>query len=128
MTAKPLLIVVDDEPAIGEVISFVAERTGVDILIATSGAEFQKLVLECRPDVIFMDLVMPETSASELVAWLAVNDVKAPVILMSGYDEPAVNALKESAEKDGVPILDFLKKPFSLSDAEEKLKSALNRL
>jgi len=128
MTSKPVLIVVDDEPAIGEVISFVADRAGVEILIATSGTEFQKLVLERRPDVIFMDLVMPETSASDLVAWMAANDIKAPVILMSGYDESAVNALKKSAEKDGVPISGLLKKPFSLRDAEEKLMSALNRL
>ncbi|MBT3360463.1 MAG: response regulator [Rhodospirillales bacterium] len=98
---KPLLIVVDDERAIGEVIGFVAEHVGVEIKVAGSAYEFQNLVVDHRPDVVFMDMVMPETSAAKLIAWMATNEVRAPVVLMSGYGEAEIAELRKSAEGGG---------------------------
>ncbi|MBC8158419.1 MAG: response regulator [Alphaproteobacteria bacterium] len=122
---KPLLIVVDDEPAIGEIFSFIAERIDVELQVAVSGAGFKDLLKDYRPDVVCMDLVMPETSANELISWMAEHDVKAPVLLMSGYTEADIDELRENAKSVGVPISGFLNKPFSLDDAVTCLKKAL---
>ena len=122
---KPLLIVVDDEPTIGDVIAYVAEDVGVEILVAASGTAFQKLAKERGPDVIFMDLVMPGTSASNLIAWMAENDVSARVVLMSGSSEAEIRSVEALANVVGVPISGILSKPFDLNEAEALLRKAL---
>lgn len=122
---KPLLIVVDDEPAIGEVLAFVAEDVGVEILVTISATAFQKAAKERGPDIVFMDLVLPGSSASALISWMAANKVSARVVLMSGYSEDQIRSVEDHAKKVGVPISGILNKPFELHEAEALLRKAL---
>jgi len=85
MTAKRLLMV-DDDPAMGDLVRHIAERLGYDVETWTEAGGFKAAVEARDADVIILDLTMPDTDGIELIKHLAGRRSRARIFIMSGFD------------------------------------------
>jgi len=110
------VLVVDDEPAILEVVAEFARMLGHDVLTAIDGEDALVLLRDRRPDVIVSDVMMPRLSGPALrIALLAAPRLAAvPVVFMTAVHLPPLD--------DGTP---YIKKPFDLEELERALGDAL---
>ncbi len=107
--AKPLLLVVDDEPAVLSIIRRVGESEGFEVVTCTDGRQGLEIAEARHPDLVMVDLRMPEVGGLEIVRALRAADAKAMIVLMTGHGsiDSAVEAVKLGAA-------DYLTKPFDL--------------
>ncbi|MDY7095755.1 MAG: sigma-54 dependent transcriptional regulator [Acidobacteriota bacterium] len=115
--SSPTVLVVDDDPAIREVLEIRLQQWGYSVQLADSGRRGEELAERLDPAVVLSDVVMPEVSGLELLRSLKAGNPARSVILMTAYGtiDVAVDAMKEGAE-------DFLTKPLDYS----KLRSTLD--
>lgn len=108
---KPYVLVVDDEPDICASVKDILEDEGYAVAVAENGEVARRLVREKEPNIILLDIWMPDIDGisllKELAGELAIN---APVVMMSGHGnvETAVEATRLGAK-------DFIEKPLSLA-------------
>jgi EAL domain-containing protein (putative c-di-GMP-specific phosphodiesterase class I)/FixJ family two-component response regulator len=116
------VLVIDDEPAIGEVIGMVAEKLGMSCTALTSGLQLGE---EIDPGVtaIIIDLMMPGMDGIELVRRLAERKCRASIVLMSGHDRSVLRSVQEMARALGLRTAEPMQKPFRLADIEAMLNA-----
>jgi len=105
------ILVVDDEPDIRELVKDILEDEGHQVAIAENGVAARKLLRERRPQLVFLDIWMPDLDGISLLKeWSEGDGLPCPVIMMSGHGtvETAVEATRLGA-------YDFLEKPLSLA-------------
>ena len=114
----PTLLVIDDEQSVRYSLRRVLEGGDVHVLTAATGAEGLQLVHDANPDVIVLDLQLPDRSGLEVFHELQTLDTKRPVIFITahGTTETAIEAMKHGA-------FDYLLKPVDL----ERLTQLLDR-
>jgi two-component system nitrogen regulation response regulator GlnG len=114
----PTLLVVDDEQSVRYSFRRVFEGNGVVVHTASTAAEGLQQVREQVPDVVVLDLQLPDRSGLELFREIHALDAKRPVIFITahGTTETAIEAMKSGA-------FDYLVKPVDL----EKLSQLLDR-
>lgn len=100
------VLVVDDEPALREVLSLRIQDWGHDVRTAADAVEAERELARFRPDVVLSDVVLPEISGVDLLKRLKRHDAQLPVIMMTAHGniDAAVDAMKAGAQ-------DFLTKP-----------------
>jgi len=121
-TLKPSLIVIDDDPAMANIIGHAAVAMGIDVRIAISAREFMDLYQDSEPSAIVMDIVVPDMDGIEMLEWLADRNCHAAVILMSGHGKYYTRTAAHLAAIKGTEILGTLTKPFELEDLEALLR------
>jgi DNA-binding NtrC family response regulator len=117
--ANASILVVDDEPAIQDILTWSLEAEGYNVATAASGEEALTRFAEQDFDVIVTDIVMPGLNGLDLLERSRVLNPRASVIVMTAYAalETAITALRRGAS-------DYLEKPFSV----EVLKQRVQRL
>jgi two-component system, NtrC family, response regulator HydG len=100
------VLVVDDEPALREVLTLRIQDWGYDVTTASDASEAERALERQRPDVVLSDVVLPGISGVDLLRWLKQHDEQLPVIMMTAHGniDAAVDAMKAGAR-------DFLTKP-----------------
>lgn len=100
------VLVVDDEPALREVLSLRIQDWGFDVRTAVDAADAERVLKTWEPDVVLSDVVLPGISGVDLLRWLKRDDDRMPVIMMTAHGniDAAVDAMKAGAR-------DFLTKP-----------------
>jgi CheY-like chemotaxis protein len=111
-----IVLVVDDEPDIGEMIRMSLELKGVSVLSVQSGEEALVQLNRLPFDAAFVDYSMPGLSGHDLGARIMEVQPNLPVVFMSGL----------TVEIDSV-VGDFIKKPFDLDEIQAKLYQVLKR-
>lgn len=108
MTSIAKILVVDDEPAIRELIVAVLEDEGYNAIGAGSGLRALELMPDERPDLVLMDIMMPEMDGREALRRMRDRpDLAAiPVVMMSAAFAP---------NRIGQRVSGFLPKPFDLN-------------
>jgi len=120
MTQKHLLIV-DDEPKFAAFVEKVAARIGYNVKVTTHGRDFKKAYHRRKPDIIIVDMVMPEIDGNELILWLVDQGCSADVVIITGYHpDYAINA-RLLAEFKGLRSVTTLSKPISTERLREVL-------
>ena len=107
---QKLILVVDDEAEIRNIIKEILNDEGYKTLTAASAEEAKKLVLTDSPDLVFLDIWMPDQDGVSLLKqWSSEEAKRFPVIMISGHAtiETAIEATKLGA-------LDFIEKPISI--------------
>jgi CheY-like chemotaxis protein len=117
------LLIVDDEPAIAEVIESVASARGYEVTTtADAGAFLAAAALE--PDVIVLDLSLPDTDGVELLRHLAQSGCRARILIVSGFDERVLETSGRLGAALGLDVAGTLNKPIRIAE----LRSALAKL
>ncbi len=107
----PHILVVDDEPDIRELVKEILVDEDYEVATAENGASARKSLRDRRPDLLLLDIWMPDVDGISLLKeWSEDNGLPCPVIMMSGHGtvETAVEATRLGA-------YDFLEKPLSLA-------------
>jgi two-component system nitrogen regulation response regulator NtrX len=122
MMSRKSVLIVDDEEGIRESLSGILEDEGYDVLTASSGEDALAIAKEHMPDIVFLDVWLPEIDGLETLPRLKEIDANIPVIMISGHGniEIAVKATRLGA-------YDFLEKPLSLDKVIITAKRALER-
>lgn len=110
MSARHILVV-DDEPDIRVLIKEILDDEGFDVAVAENAAQAREARRQRRPDLILLDIWMPDTDGISLLKeWSADRHLDVPVIMMSGHGtvETAVEATRLGA-------YDFIEKPLSIA-------------
>jgi len=117
-----LVLIVDDEPGILTTLSGILSDEGYRTLTTTSGEEAIELYRREHPDVVFLDIWLPDRDGLETLEALRQLDPGVAVIMMSGHgtSATAVKAVKMGAH-------DYLEKPLSYDQAVDAVESALGR-
>jgi len=116
------VLVIDDEPAIGEAIGLVAQDLGMTCNVLTSALQMDK---ELDPGVtaIVIDLMMPGMDGIEVVRLLAARNCRATIVLMSGHDRSVLRSVQEMARALGLRTAEPLQKPFRMADIRTMLNA-----
>jgi DNA-binding NtrC family response regulator len=105
------ILVVDDEIGIRELLSEILADEGHVVTTAESAASARALRRQSTPDLILLDIWMPDTDGVTLLKeWVAGGQLTAPVIMMSGHA-----TLETAGEATRLGALDFLEKPIALA-------------
>jgi DNA-binding response OmpR family regulator len=105
------VLVVEDEPALADVVTRILTRGGYRVLTATSGQEALALHATHGCDLLLTDVVMPEMSGPHLVELLHRRRPGVPVLYMSGYSNGLLGATHILE-----PGIDLIEKPFTADD------------
>lgn len=121
---NPTILVVEDEPAIQELIQINLEMGGYRVLVTPSAEGALKIVHHELPDLALLDWMLPGMSGVELTRKLRGDSrtKSLPVILLTarGEEEDKLRGLETGAD-------DYMVKPFSLKELEARIKAVLRR-
>lgn len=105
------ILVVDDEPDIRHLVSEILEDEGYQVSMAENASVAKMLKVSLNPDLILLDIWMPDTDGITLLKeWLAEDKPLCPVIMMSGH-----GSVEAAVEATRLGAFDFLEKPLSLA-------------
>lgn len=113
--SKPTVLLIDDEKPYAEIIKSVLESLDIDVLIACDSKEALNFLQQIIPDLILLDVMMPDVDGLTLLRWLrehSEKDIPIHVVSAKAMTEDREAAL--SAGADG-----FLAKPFAIKDLQE---------
>jgi len=115
------VLVVDDEPDIRHLLQEILEDEGYAVSVADSAQAAQTCIEEQTPDLVLLDIWMPDTDGITLLkSWKQSGELRFPVIMISGHGtvETAVEATRHGA-------VDFIEKPVSLAKLLLNVEKAL---
>lgn len=105
------LLVIDDDQDMRDFIREVAEDCGYEVATSSTPDEFKRTYGSLEPDLIIVDLAMPEGNGVELLSFLAERGCKAPVLILSGHERSMIDLVKTLAVGLGLPAVTTLRKP-----------------
>ena len=114
------LLVIDDEEGIRNLLDILLRRKGYDVVLADRGRKGLELLRRERPDVVVLDLKMPEMDGVTVLREIRSLDPKQPVIILTGAATPGM----EQQVRD-LGVTEFVEKEFSLHRLGDALKRVL---
>ena len=115
------ILVVDDEVGIRELLSEILADEGHQVMLAENAGGARRLRERQRPDLVLLDIWMPDTDGITLLKeWAASGQLTMPVVMMSGH-----GTIETAVEATRIGALDFLEKPIALQRLLATVKRAL---
>jgi len=116
------IVVVDDDKEIREIVTFVLNRNGFEVAVASNGQELQHLLSGQKPDLILLDVMMPGQNGYQIFHSLRSDPQtqQVPVIIMTAHAEDIYERI--SAD---LGAAEHITKPFHPLDLVEKIKALL---
>jgi len=115
------ILVVDDEVGIRELLAEILADEGHSVALAESASTARRLREARRPDLVLLDIWMPDTDGITLLKeWAASGQLTMPVIMMSGH-----GTIETAVEATRIGALDYLEKPIALQRLLSTVKRAL---
>ena len=121
-TGEARLLVVDDEETILELLSGSLRLAGFEVTTAASGIEALRAAAASRPDLILLDVMMPNGDGFEVVRRMRSSGPDVPVIFLSARDD-----VRERVAGLALGGDDYVTKPFSLDEVLERIRAVLRR-
>jgi DNA-binding response OmpR family regulator len=117
------VLVVDDEPTIGEVVARYLEKAGYEARVAEDGLEALDAVAERAPDLIVLDLMLPGLDGLEVMRRVRADDRRSAIILLTakGDESDRIVGLRLGAD-------DYVVKPFSPAELVARVDAVLRRV
>ncbi|NEP00133.1 MAG: response regulator transcription factor [Symploca sp. SIO2E9] len=118
------ILVIDDDPAISELVSINLEMAGYDVSQAPDGVKGQALALQLQPDLIMLDLMLPKVDGFTVCQRLRRDDRTSdiPVLMLT-----ALGQTKDKVEGFNSGADDYLTKPFELEEMLARVRALLRR-
>jgi CheY-like chemotaxis protein len=122
------LLILDDNPAFGEFVRILAQRLGWSAEQTLAAGEFHARLRDLPPDVVSLDLDLGagagRSDGADELRFLQQAGYRNPVILMSGYDGPEIEAAEQLGAALGLAIAATVKKPARAAEVRAALDSA----
>lgn len=115
-------LVVDDEPALGELLSTVLRYEGWAVETALTGQAAVRAARATAPDVIVLDVMLPDMSGLEVLRRIRAHSPNVPVLFLTARDAVEDRVAGLTAGGD-----DYVTKPFSLEEVIARLRALLRR-
>ena len=123
MKAKKKVLVIDDENDILLIIKSALHEEGYDVATANNGYDGLALAEDASPDLIILDIMMPEMDGFEVLQQLRENEKTAriPIVILTGMSSK--DKIREALNK-GIDY--YIVKPFEYQDLVSKVKIAID--
>jgi DNA-binding response OmpR family regulator len=120
--SKPVILLIDDEKAYANVIKDALEIIGLEVLLAHNAMDALNLFQQVTPDLILLDVMMPEVDGLSLLRWLREHSEQdsVPIHVVSAKAQPDDRKAAIEAGADG-----FLAKPFSVEELRDVISQYL---
>jgi two-component system, OmpR family, response regulator len=118
----PRILVVDDEPSIVDAVATSLRYEGFSVDEATTGREALALAQAGAPDLIVLDVMLPDLDGLEVTGRLRAEDIRVPVIFLTARD-----ALEDKVAGLTIGGDDYLTKPFALAEVMARVRTLLRR-
>ena len=118
---KPTVLVVDDDPHIRQIVLFALEKAGFGAFEAADGLEALRRFDEITPDLVVLDVLMPEMDGTDVCRELR-KKAAVPIVFLSSKDEEIDRVLGLELGGD-----DYIGKPFSPRELVARIKAVLRR-
>ena len=117
-----LILVVEDEASIAEVVSLYLKRAGFGAQIAADGRQAMTLFERLKPDLVILDLMLPEVDGLSLTRWLR-DRSNVPIIMLTARraEIDRIAGLEMGAD-------DYVVKPFSPQELVSRVRAVMRRL
>ncbi|HMF67013.1 MAG TPA: response regulator [Phyllobacterium sp.] len=115
------ILVVDDEPQIQRFLNPALTASGYEVILASTGAEAERLAATSAPDLIILDLGLPDKDGKEVIETIrAFSEV--PIIVLSARDREA-----EKIASLDLGANDYVEKPFGIGELLARIRTALRQ-
>jgi DNA-binding NtrC family response regulator len=114
------ILVIDDEQGIRDLLDTLLSRKGYDVVLAESGRKGLELFRRERPDVVVLDLKMPEMDGVTVLKQIRSLDSTLPVIILTGAGTP-----ETEQQVRAMGVTEYVEKEFSLHLLGDSLKRLL---
>ncbi len=116
------LLVVDDEPSIRELLSASLKFAGFEVYTAQDGAEALRLAEQHKPDLVVLDVMLPDMDGFSVTRRLRERGREMPVVFLTARDETSDKVQGLTVGGD-----DYVTKPFSLEEIVARIRAVLRR-
>ena len=121
VTDKKILIV-DDEPFILKSLTFVLKKEGFVVDSATNGMEAKEKIKKLKPDIVFLDVMMPKMNGLEVCQWMrqdpVLKQIYVIILTAKGQEADREKGLQIGADE-------YMTKPFSPSMVVQRIRELL---
>ena len=115
------VLIVEDEKAISDIIMFNLKREGYEVMQALTGPDGLKMALENSPDIVLLDIMLPEMDGFEVLTKIRETS-EVPVIMVTAREEECDKVLGLETGAD-----DYVTKPFSMVELLARVKANTRR-
>ncbi len=123
MNEPARILVVDDEPSLVDAVSTALRYEGFDVTEATNGREALEAARTTRPDLIVLDVMLPDLDGFAVSTRLRRDGSQTPVLFLTARD-----TLEDKAAGFAAGADDYLTKPFSLAELVMRVRAILRRV
>jgi DNA-binding response OmpR family regulator len=118
---QPRLLLIDDEPALADYLANAARSCGFDPIVTARDQDFRAALVANRPEMVALDLGMPGMDGVELTRFLAEQNYRGPVLIVSGFDRRVLESAFRLGEALGLNMVGPVEKPVRFEVLEEIL-------
>ena len=114
------ILIVDDDPAVSEVLAEIVDTYGYKAILASSAKEAASVLVKGGIDLILLDLSMPEITGDQFLGFIRKRGFRVPVVVVSARVEPDKEAELRASGISGV-----VRKPFEVAEVIDEMERAL---
>ena len=120
--AEAKLLVVEDDPNILELLSASLRFAGFEVMTATTGSEGVTAALRSPPDLVVLDVMLPDLDGFEVIKLMRSEGARVPVVFLTARDatDDKIRGLTLGGD-------DYVTKPFSLEELTARIRAVLRR-
>ena len=118
---SPTILVVDDEPAVTDLLAYNLRKAGYETLLASDGREALHIANQSKPDLILLDLMIPEVDGLDVCRELRKTSA-VPIIMLTARGEEIDRVVGLELGAD-----DYVSKPFGVRELLARIKAVLRR-
>ncbi|MFH1422387.1 MAG: response regulator [Planctomycetota bacterium] len=118
---KKKILVVDDDKAICNMLHYIIQQIGYEVITVYSGTEALEAIETQKPDLILLDLHLPHMSGIETLKKIKKIDRKSKVIIMTAYNDESEKIVKTFS----LGAIDCIFKPFNIEILKDRIRETL---
>ena len=122
MSNETSIVVVDDEPSIRELLVASLHFAGYEVETAASGSEAIEVIEKTQPDLIILDVMLPDIDGFTVTRRIRQEGIDAPVLFLTARDDTQDKVMGLTVGGD-----DYVTKPFSLEEVVARIRAILRR-
>lgn len=115
-------VVVDDEDSLTDLLSMALRYEGWNVKLASDGQHAVSLIREFRPDVVVLDIMLPDIDGLTVLARLRADGIQTPILFLTAKDSVDDRIAGLTVGGD-----DYVTKPFSLEELVARLRALIRR-